>query len=188
MEAPEWIPLEVDYVKQSKSLQMDLAHVSVHPLLPQKAKKVTSSLISPKSSGNSNLLDPLGVLSDPLGALSLNNNTEEDVNVEEFYDPLQGVRTQEAIEADASITEIAARKAEEGRRANLQSERQVALDSWINDINTSWDIKKRQIFGEYSVQGSIIMNKDAYDPFEGTGIEDGTETRHLDKYDQLEKK
>ena len=65
--------------------------------------------------------------------------------------------------------------------ANLK---QQAIDIRLGELNIPWELKKKQILSEYSVSGSILMNKDAYDPFEGTGIEDGTQTRHLDKYSE----
>lgn len=115
-------------------------------------------------------------LSDPLGALVM--------ETQGFVDPLAVVveKTTEEGSSGMTIEETNAMKAAAAKSRDEATLKQQAIEIRKDELNIPWEFKKKQILSEYSVTGSILMNKDAYDPFEGTGIEDGTQTRHLDKY------
>jgi hypothetical protein len=46
-------------------------------------------------------------------------------------------------------------------------------------------LKKKQILKDYSVTGHIFINSSAIDEIVGTGVEDGSDLRHINKYNLL---
>ena len=185
-----WTPRTRDYEKETKSCSVLLQEVSQHPLLPEtKETGVRNKVMPPKVPllESKDTQDPMGAflsdsqgsdpLLDPLGAMSL--------QTQGFIDPLQdSVDQVEAIE-DEGVAEMGENntvKAAADKRRDEEDIKQQAIEMYRDELTVPWSLKKKQILSEYSVVGSILLNKDAYDPFEGTGIEDGTQTRHLDKY------
>ena len=82
----------------------------------------------------------------------------------------------------ADRSAIAAMKLAESRRLNNETARQTALDIHEKNLHTPWQIKKQQIMKEYAVDGTLTLNSDAITEFDGSGVEDGSATRHLDQY------
>ena len=186
-----WTPRRRDYEKELKAGSVSLSEVTQHPLLPEtKASSPRNSVMPPKppSLQSGDGPDPMGAflgesqgadpLLDPLGGLS--------VQTSGFVDPLQGgiglAGSGEAAAAADTVEESNALKAAAAKQRDDEEIKQQAIDMYRDELTVPWSLKKKQILSDYSVTGSILMNKDAYDPFEGTGIEDGTQTRHLDKY------
>lgn len=196
----DWKPRDIDYERRLKGLSVDLQTVNQHPLLPHIKKPSSGNGVGmpPRPPGASDWGsgvegsmeqkisdDPLGgtlsaamddPLSDPLGALVM--------ETQGFVDPLAVVVEKLTDEGSSGMTveETNAMKAAAAKSRDEATMKQQAIDIRKDELNIPWELKKKQILSEYSVSGSILMNKDAYDPFEGTGIEDGTQTRHLDKY------
>ena len=66
----------------------------------------------------------------------------------------------------------------------IEISRQVAQDVHLDNLNTPWLLKKRQILKDYSVTGHIFINSSAIDEIEGSGVEDGSDMRHINKYNR----
>ena len=186
-----WTPRKRDYEKEAKACSVSLQEVTQHPLLPEtKAVSPRSVVMPPKvpSLESSDGTDPISVyldethgadpLLDPLGAMS--------VQTTGFIDPLQAnMGMLGAAEDEAAAETVAGSNALKAAAAKKRDDEEIkrqAIDMYRDELTVPWSLKKKQILSDYGVTGSILMNKDAYDPFEGTGIEDGTQTRHLDKY------
>ena len=182
-----WTPKVRDYEKEVKLFAVTMQEVTQHPLLPDNRTTSTAySLPRPPNVTNNDEMDPLvdilqesqsdGPLLDPLGAMT--------VQTSGFVDPLQSgfETTDNQNSLGETVDETNELKAAAAKQRNDAEIKQQAIDMYKDELNIPWALKKKQIVSDYSVTGSILMNKDAYDPFEGTGIEDGTQTRHLDKY------
>lgn len=101
------------------------------------------------------LVDPLGALKDPL----LNND-----------DPLSGSAGVLAkAESKAQIITNALIAAQEAHEENLK---------------TPWQIKKSAIKNEYTITGNVTVKSSALAEFVGSGVEDGSSARKVDKYDK----
>ena len=72
----------------------------------------------------------------------------------------------------------------ESRYQAAETARQTALDVHADSLSTPWEKKKQQILKDYVVSGNITLNSSAIVEFAGSGVEDGSDTRHLDKYTQ----
>ena len=59
-----------------------------------------------------------------------------------------------------------------------------AVDKLQTTINDAWILRRERILYEYAVSGTITMNSSAIVAIQGSGLEDGSATRHLDKYNQ----
>eukprot|EP01038_Epipyxis_sp_PR26KG_P006507 gene6507-8945_t len=174
MISPEWLPLVREYDGEKSQHSCTLTETSTHPLQPR-SKQISS--ISPKSSDTNtknsqskakNVSDPLSVMLDPL----LNNSIDDaDATSKVIDDPL----TSNFITKYSQI---------ESRNQNIEIVRQAAQEIHEEKLNTPWQIKKLQILKEYSVTGSIAFSSSAINEFSGSGVEDGSQTRHLDKYNQ----
>jgi hypothetical protein len=171
---------------------------SFHPLLPHRkaapavvVKEVKSptamgvmaskrSSVSGPSSGGG--LDPLSAMaSNPLG--------------DPLSDPLSGMSVSESpmddpLSARSNDVNFSPRgEASRGFRDEAVStaspNKSQALTGTVaggGDLRTPWQIKKSQILSEFAITGSITMNSSAVREFAGSGVEDGSATRHLDKY------
>ena len=51
-----------------------------------------------------------------------------------------------------------------------------------NKLNTSWQAYKSNILAEFSVTGSIAVDAENFNEFSGSGVEDGSSFRHIDKH------
>jgi hypothetical protein len=156
--------------------------VLIHPLLAskQKAALLAAASPSPTNTNTSNnnkakkterisLGGPLsGAISDPLSD-PLSNLTVYD-------DPLRSPTTPKPVAEPAATS------------ANEESSTSDDKDSLL----ASWNIKKTQILKDYALVGNITMKSSAIDDFDGSGVEDGSNTRKVDLYTQrlasLEKK
>lgn len=75
-----------------------------------------------------------------------------------------------------------ASKAAEMRSQYIESSRKTAQEVHESNLTTPWQIRKQQILKDYKVTGSLSVSSNAYNEFSGSGVEDGSATRHLDKY------
>jgi hypothetical protein len=66
----------------------------------------------------------------------------------------------------------------------IENSKQLAADLQQEDLQTPWQMKKQQIRKDYNVSGNIILSSSSINEFAGSGVEDGSGTRHVDKYDK----
>ena len=59
-----------------------------------------------------------------------------------------------------------------------------AVDALQSTIMEAWVHRREKILYEYAVSGTITISSSAMVEIKGSGLEDGSVTRHLDKYDQ----
>lgn len=52
------------------------------------------------------------------------------------------------------------------------------------NLHSPWQLRKQQILRDYTITGNITVSSSVINEFSGSGVEDGSATRHLDKYTQ----
>lgn len=167
---------------------MKAAAAVSHPLQPNRPKEATPAL-SPKNgsttpiktsgimkstSGTLNpLSDPLSGFADPLSGSSVPVfDPLLNTSVAPIDDPLSGVgQAFKTVKAPV-----------ESRHQNIELSRQTAKAIHEDNLNTPWHNRKQQILKDYAMSGNITLNSSAINEFSGSGVEDGSATRHLDKY------
>lgn len=183
MQAPQWAPLVRDYEKDRLVSCLDQQQVSLHPLLPKAAnrenqvKSSVSQSVRRGSTGSAvvvttTVYDPL---SDPLGGAGGEGVTGDGASSSPLHDdPLMG----------SSNTAAKSGALNSKKEQNNEVLRQTAQDIHVANLNTPWQIRKQQILKDYIVSGPLTLNTSAINEFAGSGVEDGSTTRYLDKYTQ----
>jgi anti-sigma28 factor (negative regulator of flagellin synthesis) len=164
--------------------------LSNHPLLPQKPKTMTitekqpNNPLSKGSSGKSNItsskvtvvedaLDPLSMFaSDPLSAKPPAAPIDTPLA---SSDPLMNpsAPSKSAIGKAATETTTSS-KASSSSTATEQQNLGKSL----------WETRKQQLRRDFSVVGKLKISNLTWNESEGTGVEDGTSVRKVDKYDK----
>ena len=137
---------------------------------PTGASKLTKS----NSVTMNPLSDPLSGFADPLSGGSAANNAP-------IMDPLLN-SSPAPIDDPLSGGGAFKPKAVESRSQNIEVSRQTAKAIHEDNLNTPWQNRKAQILKDYAIVGNITLNSAAINEFAGSGVEDGSATRHLDKY------
>eukprot|EP01032_Pedospumella_encystans_P021094 gene21094-23936_t len=191
MATPSWAPISRNYETEKLKCALKSASAVSHPLMPNRPKEVVvSSSTPPRSSSptptaaskltKSNsvtmnpLSDPLSGFADPLSGGSSTNNAP-------IMDPLLN-SAPTPIDDPLSGGGAFKPKAVESRSQNIEVSRQTAKAIHEDNLNTPWQNRKAQILKDYAIVGNITLNSAAINEFAGSGVEDGSATRHLDKY------
>lgn len=191
---PEWAPLARNYENDELQHALDRTQASTsHPLLPRPRQSLARPVIVKRGSATATtIVDPLGAMDplgaagdegallDPLSAMALGTSGGVEL------DPLSALSSAGSSGSGSGATLESRRASEvaEQRRQNLESARQTALENHEKNLRTPWQIKKAQIFKEYSIMGSVTLSSEAMSEVAGSGVEDGSATRHLDRYAQ----
>lgn len=142
---------------------MELTPAPAHPLLlnPPKVKLINKTK-SMSGKAMQVVEDPMG---DPLGAA--------------FADPLSSpAPAPQVMEDPLSNPSV------ETKSAVLLSSQKAALEMHDEMLKTPWQQKKMQIKSEYTISGNIVVKSSAMNDFVGSGLEDGSSARRVDKYDK----
>jgi hypothetical protein len=142
--------------------------VSNHPLLSNKQRQIILEKVEKQEKLKSSAaFDPL---SNPLGPSKIQNET--------VLDPL--LNTMNII--DDPLSSFA--KGKESKNENLEIIKKAAQELHEDKLKTPWQLKKLQILKDFSMSGNITLSSNVINEFAGSGVEDGSGARHLDKYTQ----
>lgn len=169
------VPLVRNYEKEAQKYRAPMEASTSHPLLLNKPKSsvtmvekpVGGSAKSPKGIKSPLDSDPL---SDPLSSGG-------------FIDPLSASSSSAAAVSpldDPLSSTYRGGTAVETRSQAVETAKQVVADLHIDP----WQIKKQQIRKEYSITGNVVLSSSALNEFSGSGVEDGSGTKRVDKYDK----
>jgi len=123
------------------------------------------------SSSSSNPLDG----SDPLGGGS------SDPLADPLSDPLSGMSVSDDP-LSSMLGSDAGSKLEQRKQTASEASRQVTKDLHTTRLNTPWSIMKQQISRDYTVVGNITVGASSIREFAGSGVEDGSSHRKVDRY------
>jgi len=178
MSSLKWVPLRRNYSIEREKYKLESSSTASHPLQPKKQRQtVVVTEIKIKSSGNVkqlvNIQDPLSNrLYDPL-TNSLDPLSDPLSSKKDFNDPLSDPLS------NISLT------------VNMSSNDDSVQNTTSNNKIT-WNVKKQQILKDYAMIGNISLSSSAINDFSGSGVEDGSSTKRVDKYTErlasLEKK
>jgi hypothetical protein len=158
----EWSPIVRNYDNEHKVSSLESIHSPIHPLLPSKPKLVNlpkPPVVSKRGSISvtTTTFDPL---SDPLsGGSSSNDPLSNPLSNLSIADPLA---SNKIIENNSSL--------------------QDAQESHHMKLNTPWNQRKQQILKDYVFSGTLTVSGSAIGGFEGSGVEDGSSNKEIDKY------
>ena len=183
----EWQPIARNYENERQKYKIELSTANQHPLQPRESSRpvvvVAQSAQAPSSSSRGSGKDASGI-SDPLSAMK----------IDPMMDPLSAMMMgADVTGADplsimsgvaSANTAVTAAFAADQRKQENDAARDEALLAHQDELNISWAKHKKQIYAEYNVEGSITMSSAAYNDFEGSGVDDGSRTRLIDKYSQ----
>ncbi len=175
---------ESERIKSSLSRTPSFHH---HPLLGTQSQNQTSELRSGSSlSSSAGVRQAVSSLNDPLAALPAAVKSTSTAAVMEdpllnpkppavaaFIDPLMNPSSSSSSSAVVDPAVTATTTADHGD--SLQSSTTI-MKEWIH--------RREKILYEYAVSGNITLSSKAMVEIKGSGLEDGSVTRHLDKYDQ----
>lgn len=183
MSTPNWQPLACNYEVRRQKDKADSSTAIQHPLQPREAPKlpvvtVVTSL-APSSSSKNVKSAPMDAGLDPLSAMIM----------DPLSDPLSAMlMADSACNANSAAggrsEEVLAQVAADQRRQENEVAREDDLVALRNELHIGWEKRKKQIYSEYKVTGSITMSSAAYNDFDGSGVDDGSRTRIMDKYSQ----
>jgi hypothetical protein len=117
-------------------------------------------------------------------------STKANFSKEVIVDPLSASLSSKAaivddpLSASLSTRPTSATTTTETVSHSLESVRQASLEVQDSGLSAPWRAKKLQIRKDYTVAGKITLNATAITDFIGSGVEDGTSTRKVDKYDR----
>jgi uncharacterized membrane protein YgcG len=167
-------PLSRTYEGEIRSL--DRQGVENHPLLPRKApiiaiKTKETRNVKRNSTKSLAVSDPLGGGGDPLGATA---------SSDPLSDPLSAMAV-----SDDPLSRMM--NADTSPRSNNNSSaadhsKQVLEENRVNRLNTPWSTMKQQIARDYTVVGNITVGASSIREFTGSGVEDGSSSRKIDRY------
>ena len=180
MATPNWIPVARDYDRDHEKLALEKSSATSHPLLLNRPKPTVTvseksiggssgkSPVKPASSASADpLADPLsGAIRDPLSDPLAGGSSAPIID-----DPLSGAFNSRAGQVETKTQAI-------------ENVRQAALELHESNLNSPWQAKKLQIRKDYTITGNITLNSSAISEFAGSGVEDGSSTRRVDKYDK----
>ncbi|RYH05567.1 hypothetical protein EON65_44355 [archaeon] len=154
------VPKPRDYEKERAVIAVPLESTTTHPLMPNPPKPKANLIKTKSVSGKTTMVDdPLG---DPLGALK---------------DPL--LNNDDHLSGSVSSLVKAESKAQIITNALI-----AAQDAHEENLKTPWQIKKSAIKNEYTITGNVTVKSSALAEFVGSGVEDGSSARKVDKYDK----
>lgn len=165
---------------------LDRQSVANHPLLATKPRTVreiktnkVQTLGSNKYSGsNVGTADPLGAF-DPLSGGGGADPLSDPLSAAAFVDPLSAPIAALAPKQEIIVNETAG-PAESAAKPQKDSS------------SLNWSAMKARIMRDFSVTGSIRLGASAVNEFAGSGVEDGSSSKQVDRYSkrlaQLEKK
>ena len=178
---------ESERIKSSLSRTPSVHH---HPLLGTQSQNQTRELISGSSSSSSaGVRQAVSSLNDPLAALPAAVKSTSTAAVMEdpllnpkppvvaaFIDPLMNPSPSSSSSSAAVVDPaVTATTTAADHGDSLQSSTTI-MKEWIH--------RREKILYEYAVSGTITLSSRAMVEIKGSGLEDGSVTRHLDKYDQ----
>jgi len=185
----EWQPRACNYENERRKIKVEMITANQHPLQPRAAPKaIVVTMATPpaapsSSSSKTSAADPLGGM-DPLSAMMM----------DPLSDPLSAMMMADAVATDPLSVmtrsdgpmsqEMAAAVAEEKRKQANDTSQKEDLRAHKEDLNVTWETRKKLIYSEYNVEGTITMSSAAYNDFDGSGVDDGSRTRLIDKYSQ----
>ena len=187
MNSIEWQPRACNYEAERQKIKVEMSTANQHPLQPRAAPKAVVITLAtpptaPSSSSKSSANDPLGGM-DPLSAMMM----------DPLSDPLSAMMMADSSGTDPLSLAASGNQGQGGSTpVSKEMERKQAnemaqkddLNAHREDLNISWERRKKLIYSEYNVEGSITMSSAAYNDFDGSGLDDGSRTRLLDKYSQ----
>lgn len=157
-----------NYESERQRAKLPSDGTAQHPLLPSKPKQQTvvkeAKPSTRKGATTSVAFDPL---SDPLGSGG-------GASADPIIDPLSTM----AISSSDPLSSSSKKS------ADIEVSRKAALDAHEENVHSPWQQKKQQILRDFAISGSITLSSSAINEFAGSGVEDGSATRHLDKYAQ----
>lgn len=145
-----------------------------HPLLLNKPKSTANLLEAEKPSGKSSSSKKTTLSDDPLS----------DPLSGGFTDPLSAPSKPAVIDDPLSSSSARASAVVETKSQALESSKQLAAELQAEDLQHPWQTKKQQIRKDYNVSGNIVLSSSSLNEFSGSGVEDGSGTRRVDKYDK----
>jgi hypothetical protein len=108
----------------------------------------------------------LSVLDHPLLQATKSVKVVQDVKL--FFDPLSMSINDEKLNT---------------LKIHVDIDEKVSKDSKKDTIDP-WEVKKKQIISKFAYSGDVTLLSSAINDFEGSGVEDGSASRPLDKYAQ----
>lgn len=158
----EWSPIVRNYDNEHKVSSLESIYSPIHPLLPSKPKQVNlpkPPVVSKRGSVSitTTTFDPL---SDPLNGGNSSN------------DPLSNPLSNLSINDPLSSSKIIEK--------NISLKDAQETHSW--KLNTPWYQRKQQILKDYVFVGTLTVSNSAISGFEGSGVEDGSGKKEIDKY------
>jgi hypothetical protein len=189
-------PIARNYESEQAKSRLGREDGSFHPLLPHRkaAPAVVVKEVKPTAMGvmagkrssmssnsSSASMDPLSAmssdpLSDPLSSPMSNP----------LMDPLSFGSSSSGMDDPLSSRSndiVNLPRAVDSASISKSKDKEDASSGGAGSRNP-WQIKKAQILSEFAITGSITMNSSAVKEFQGSGVEDGSATRYLDKYTQ----
>eukprot|EP00604_Paraphysomonas_vestita_P002482 CAMPEP_0174818278 /NCGR_PEP_ID=MMETSP1107-20130205/937_1 /TAXON_ID=36770 /ORGANISM="Paraphysomonas vestita, Strain GFlagA" /LENGTH=302 /DNA_ID=CAMNT_0016029925 /DNA_START=49 /DNA_END=954 /DNA_ORIENTATION=+ len=174
MQSLEWNPINRNYDEELRHLERQ--NVENHPLLPRKIQVAVVKTKDPRASKRgsatkSSIGDPLSSGLDPLGVA---------VN-----DPLSDPLSSMSIASDPLSMMIGtdnASKVEQRKQLASEASKQVLEENRVNRLNTPWSTMKQQILRDYTVVGNITVGASSIREFAGSGVEDGSSSKRVDRY------
>lgn len=117
-------------------------------------------------------VDSSDPLADPLSGMMGSSKAVID-------DPLSG-----AAVMDDPLSMMSRSSQPETKAQVMNADRALAEELQSGDLQTPWQQKKQQIRKEYTISGNLILSSTAMNEFSGSGVEDGSSTKRVDKYDK----
>lgn len=75
-----------------------------------------------------------------------------------------------------------ASKVEQRKQLASEASKQVLEENRVNRLNTPWSTMKQQILRDYTVVGNITVGASSIREFAGSGVEDGSSSKRVDRY------
>jgi hypothetical protein len=152
---------------------LDRQDVDNHPLLARKApviavvkQKETRNVKRNSTKSLVSISDPLG---DPLGSPSNDPLSNPLSTLSVSDDPLSRM-----MNSDTSPRQIAS--------TSTDNSNQILEENRLKRLNTPWSTMKHQIARDYTVIGNITVGASSIREFTGSGVEDGSSSRKVDRY------
>jgi anti-sigma28 factor (negative regulator of flagellin synthesis) len=171
------IPAERKFDDEKKKLTVPFSEASqAHPLLPQKPKaivateKTTTRAIGKGATKVTVVddIDPLSMLAaDPLSRPPL-PPTSSPIRDDPLANPLK-----------PPVNDLKSQTSPSPAVSKKNSD-----NSSNNNSKARWEQRKQQLKKEFSVVGKIKISNLSWNADEGTGVEDGTSVRRVDKFDK----
>ena len=146
--------------------------MEIHPLLPRRAPKPVVKEVKTVKRGGSKVSmpagDPLGGGSDPLKP------------TDPLTDPLSAMSIADPL--SAMLGSDTSSRMEQRKQVASEATREVDEELRTSRLNTPWSTMKHQISRDYTVVGNITVGASSIREFAGSGVEDGSSHRAVDRY------